>query len=104
MWLVIVFVLIIIFCLGLMLYLFLQKKKRKSNFSVKSVLPQKTIPQKKVIQTPATEEIEILDVFADDKELKEDDGSINLDDLFKTISMTAINDENFDFGLRRSNK
>ncbi|MBR3210191.1 MAG: hypothetical protein IKF82_08035 [Bacilli bacterium] len=101
MWLIIIFVLIILFCLGLMFYLLSKKnkdKQSKSGFSVKTTMPQTIKPK------PATEEIEILDVFADDKELKDDDGSPNLDDLFKTISMTAINDENFDFGLRRSNK
>lgn len=96
MWLIIIFVLIILLCLGLMFYLLSKKNKNKSDFSIKTVLPHAT-------KAESDEEIEVLDVFADDKELEEDD-SLNLDDLFKTISMTAIKDENFDFGLRRSNK
>ncbi|MBR3199350.1 MAG: hypothetical protein IKG27_04985 [Bacilli bacterium] len=53
------------------------------------------------------EEIEVLDLYPSKEEKIDEvnDEVLDLDDLFKTISMTAVNsDQDFDFGLRRNDK
>lgn len=72
--------------------------KLESNFSVKDIV-------KPSDDDSSDEEIEVLDVYNDESEkLSSNNDSLDLDDLFKTISMSAIENDEFDFGLRRSEK
>lgn len=72
------------------------KKSSKSNFSVKDIV--------KSTSDSLDEDIEVLDIYSDDEEISASSNNYDLDDLFKTISMSAIDNNDFDFGLRRSEK
>lgn len=133
MWIILV-VLIVVIVLGILLIFMINKRGKARNepsgeyktsenntlvkkqsiftkiFSKKEKQKQLDTPviKEETKEKPAeTEEIEVLELYPEKKEeVKEaNDDVFNLDDLFKTISMTAITDDNdFDFGLRRDNK
>lgn len=65
-----------------------------------------TLKNKKVKPKEDTSNIEVLTLNEpDDKFASISEDTLNLDDLFKTISIKAIkSDPNFDFGLRRQTR
>lgn len=133
MW-IILLVLIVVIVLGIILIFMINKRKKALNkpsgeyrksenntlvkkqsiftkfFSKKEKQKQLDTPvikEETKEKTAETEEIEVLELYPEKKEeVKEaNDDVFNLDDLFKTISMTAITDDkDFDFGLRRDDK
>lgn len=81
------------------------KKSTKSNFSVKDIVkPTNDSSNVGVNSNSSDEDIEVLDIYSDDEKISASNNNYDLDDLFKTISMTAIDNSDFDFGLRRSDK
>ncbi len=83
--------------------LFSKKEKQK----VISPQPLNNITPTENKKTEESQEIEVLELYPSEEEKIDEvkDDVLDLDDLFKTISMTAINnDSEFDFGLRRSEK
>lgn len=95
-----IIVLIIIVGGGYLIFKILKNKKSvKSNFSIKDIVKPTGDSS-----TTDSEDIEVLDVFTSDEKISASSNNYDLDDLFKTISMSAVDNSDFDFGLRRSDK
>lgn len=92
-----IIILIVIIGGGFLIFKILKNKKSiKSSFSVKDII--------KPTDSSLDEDIEVLDVYSSDEEVKANSNNFDLDDLFKTISMSAVDNSDFDFGLRRVDK
>ena len=93
--LIILFIIIIVG--GFLIFKILKNKKNvKSSFSIKDIV--------KPTSDSSDEDIEVLDIYSEDEKINDVSNNLNLDDLFKTISMSAVDNSDFDFGLRRSEK
>ena len=93
--LIILFIVIIVG--GFLIFKILKNKKNiKSNFNIDDIV--------KPTSDSSDEDIEVLDIYSEDEKINDVSNNLNLDDLFKTISMSAIDNSDFDFGLRRSDK
>lgn len=93
--LIILFIIIIVG--GFLIFKILRNKKNvKSSFSIKDIV--------KPTSDSSDEDIEVLDIYSEDEKINDVSNNLNLDDLFKTISMSAVDNSDFDFGLRRSEK
>lgn len=71
------------------------KKSTKSNFSINDIVKP---------TEESSDDVEVLDIYSEDEKIDISSNNYDLDDLFKTISMSAIDNSDFDFGLRRSDK
>ena len=92
-----IIILIVIIGGGFLIFKILKNKKRiKSSFSVKDII--------KPTDSSLDEDIEVLDVYSEDEKINDVSNNFDLDDLFKTISMSAVDNSEFDFGLRRGDK
>ena len=92
-----IIILIVIIGGGFLIFKIIKNKKSiKSSFSVKDII--------KPTDSSLDEDIEVLDVYSEDEKINDVSNNLNLDDLFKTISMSAVDNSDFDFGLRRSEK
>lgn len=93
--LIILFIVIIVG--GFLIFKILKNKKNvKSSFSIEDIV--------KPTSDSSDEDIEVLDIYSEDEKINDVSNNLNLDDLFKTISMSAVDNSDFDFGLRRSEK
>lgn len=93
--LIILFIVIIVG--GFLIFKILKNKKNiKSNFNIDDIV--------KPTSDSSDEDIEVLDIYSEDEKINDVSNNLNLDDLFKTISMSAVDNSDFDFGLRRSEK
>ena len=93
--LIILFIVIIVG--GFLIFKILKNKKNiKSNFNIDDIV--------KPTSDSSDEDIEVLDIYSEDEKINDVSNNLNLDDLFKTISMSAVDNSDFDFGLRRSDK
>ena len=109
--LVLAIILISIICVCLVLiYLILKKdlfKNKRHSIDKKIVTPTKKLNENNTI-VPASSDVEVLELYPGKQNgLVSDinDDSLNLNELFKTISMEAIHDDaNFEVGLRRDEK
>lgn len=104
-------ILISVICICLILiYLILKKdllKNKKHSINKKTATPTKKINENNNV-LPASSDVEVLELYPGKQNgvIKDtNDDSLNLDELFKTISMEAIGeDAKIDFGLRRGEK
>lgn len=99
-YLIIIFVLI--FIIAILCFVFLKKSSpkilEKNNAKYDDVLAEISSLSKEGYDLIMNDPVNIAK-----KEISED--TLDLDDLFKTISIKAINSDNdFDFGLKRTNK
>lgn len=103
---VIVLVLIIVGGIGLLLKIKLNNKKaaiesKQNKQAIMEQIRATKVPSSK----PEEEQIEVLELYPEDslKKVEVSEDTLDLNDLFKTISMKAIEDnQKFDFGLQRS--
>lgn len=104
---VIVLVLIIVGGIGLLLKIKLNNKKTaiESKQNKQAIMEQIRATKVPSSKPEEEEQIEVLELYPEDslKKVEVSEDTLDLNDLFKTISMKAIEDnQKFDFGLQRS--
>lgn len=91
-----IIILIVIVGGGYLIFKILKRKKSiKSNFSINDIVKP---------SEDSSDDVEVLDIYSEDEKINISSNNYDLDDLFKTNSMSAIDNSDFDFELRRNDK